>query len=597
MIRNVHVPPQKAYLSVQVKKEVEPLFDKDSLDAFLSQGNRVLNTPRQKVLQSRVSNTTPVPVFRTPLVRKTTDLSTPKSSPFTPSQDLTSQFLSRKIQEGPLEIFNAHVPDAVGDMASLTKRVKVSLVPGQQVTGYRYMHDKLADEGMVIDESIDAVAELIAAQESLQTSQAQMDVDEEEVTPDTLLDDEKDPIQLIQRFMPPPNIPRQEQILTVGRICCDSVTDASKLNDRSVLLETSRLIGNGIRIPLNLEALITGGTPYSLFPGQIVGVRGRNPSGRLFNVEAFVAPPLPPPATTDVSRLASLYPPNDPKSKEPLQFMVAAGPFTLPDSLEYEPFASLIDKAESQKPDVLILLGPFVEGSHPLIMEGMSPHDPKTLFKIKIMNRIQKLLSSQPGLQVLLIPSTLDLITDWPLLPQPPLGVEMTESDSAASALALGLNLERLLVLPNPVTFFMNETLVSISNTDSLLELAGSETGRVQKGVPSDRLSLFFKHVLQQRHLHPLSPSTHKIQYEHLAPFMLGIQPDLLIMPSSLKQSIKAVEGVLCVNPGKCVKGKVAGSFARLVVHPLEVQGLLDAQEEDVVAGLVERTRAELLKL
>ena len=92
----------------------------------------------------------------------------------------------------------------------------------------------------------------------------------------------------------------------VGRVVCDS---EGKLNEQSVLLETSRLMGNGMRVRLALQDLPS----YSIFPGQvralsvgpnrrhaagascrttrrcclardqIIGVEGINPSGQLFN--------------------------------------------------------------------------------------------------------------------------------------------------------------------------------------------------------------------------------------------------------------------------------------------------------------------------
>jgi DNA polymerase alpha subunit B len=376
------------------------------------------------------------------------------------------------------------------------------------------------------------------------------------------------------------------------------------LNERSVVLETSRLIGNGTRIPLNLDKLILSGKGYSLFPGQIVGVRGNNPSGRLLNVSEFIYPPLAPVATTQVKRYLELYPSSKEDSKDPLVLMTGCGPFTLPDSLEFEPLEVLLKSVEKTMPDVLILMGPFIDASHPLIVEGLSAHDPRSLFKIKVMDRVKALLQVLPSLQVILVPSTNDLISDWPLLPQPPLGAEVTDAETLKSTEALGLNLPRLLVLPNPVTFLLNEILITISNTDTLVELAGSESGRTEQGstIKPDRLALFFRHLLQQRHVHPLFPSTHKIHYEHGSPFLMGVRPDLLIIPSLLKPSVKAVEGVLCLNPGTAVKGKVAGTYGRLVVHPLDLSLGLDALadgggDEELEARIEPRTRVELFKL
>lgn len=48
--------------------------------------------------------------------------------------------------------------------------------------------------------------------------------------------------------------------------------------------------------------------------------------------------------------------------------MVAAcGPFSTTDNLLWEPLIELIASLESQPPDVLILIGPFVDAEHPVI--------------------------------------------------------------------------------------------------------------------------------------------------------------------------------------------------------------------------------------
>jgi DNA polymerase alpha subunit B len=51
--------------------------------------------------------------------------------------------------------------------------------------------------------------------------------------------------------------------MAVGRICCEDA--AGKLNEQSVVLESSRSMGMGKRVKLNLSNL----PGYSVFPGQV----------------------------------------------------------------------------------------------------------------------------------------------------------------------------------------------------------------------------------------------------------------------------------------------------------------------------------------
>ncbi len=45
--------------------------------------------------------------------------------------------------------------------------------------------------------------------------------------------------------------------------------------------------------------------------------------------------------------------------------MVAAGPFTTIDDLTYQPLFDLLSDVQSLHPDVLILIGPFLDVDHP----------------------------------------------------------------------------------------------------------------------------------------------------------------------------------------------------------------------------------------
>lgn len=59
--------------------------------------------------------------------------------------------------------------------------------------------------------------------------------------------------------------------MAVGRICCEDA--AGKLNEQSVVLETSRSMGMGKRVKLNL-----GNLPgYSFFPGQVSMIPAATP--------------------------------------------------------------------------------------------------------------------------------------------------------------------------------------------------------------------------------------------------------------------------------------------------------------------------------
>jgi len=124
------------------------------------------------------------------------------------------------------------------------------------------------------------------------------------------------------------------------------------LNEASVELESSVQEGGGIRTKIDLSQT----TSFGLFPGQIVALQGTNVSGNLFTATKVIQGS---PAPMQTSRSKELYEFNYDPSKmngRPVTVVVASGPFTLSDNLSYQPFADLMTKMESEKPDVLILV-------------------------------------------------------------------------------------------------------------------------------------------------------------------------------------------------------------------------------------------------
>ena len=76
----------------------------------------------------------------------------------------------------------------------------------------------------------------------------------------------------------------------VGRIVASvdptAISSPSKLNETSIALESSRMMGSGVRVPLRFTTplKVHGSTRAGFFPGAIVALRGRNGGGGWFSV-------------------------------------------------------------------------------------------------------------------------------------------------------------------------------------------------------------------------------------------------------------------------------------------------------------------------
>ena len=420
-----------------------------------------------------------------------------------------------------------------------------------------------------------------------------------------------------------PSSASPRDVVAVGRICSDSVLDG-KLNQASLVLESCRRMGAGSRVPLKFDkleklpesAVAAEGNSISLFPGQIIALRGVNPNGKFFSVKEILEIPLLPPAATQKQDLLAL----NQKCEGGLRVIVSAGPYTTHDNLNYEPLTSLCQRAADTKPDVLILLGPFIDIDHPMIAEGdfdldttdalIDPADGGTLedlFRQRISSKI-RLVDAQSTM-VILIPSTRDAVSKHVSFPQEALN---------RRNLDLGKNVR---CLPNPAMFSLNEVVVAATTADTLFDLCRAQIVVHPPSLPpSPQLLLStppttraVRHILTQRAFYPVFPPPPTpgagggggppldLPYLQLA-HILNVRPDVLIFPSQLDAFARTVDGVVAVNPGWVCRKAGYGTFAEMWVGnreggegggELEVEG-----EEGVVQHRVwERARVEVVKV
>jgi DNA polymerase alpha subunit B len=365
------------------------------------------------------------------------------------------------------------------------------------------------------------------------------------------------------------------EIVAVGRIACDSAD--GKLNTASVVLETSRRMGAGLRVPLRLDKL----TGYQLFPGQIVALRGINVTGDEFTVSEILDLPLLPSAASLPSSLREHNqrlqgrPPDDPVAadsgaKSPLSVLVAAGPYTSDDNLDFLPLHALCARAADTYADCLVLAGPFLDLDHPLIAAGdidlpaaasgvADTATLATLFRHLVTPALQTLCAANPAVSVLLVPSVRDALAPHVAWPQ--------EAFPRA-----GLGLPRpVRLLGNPMTISLNELVLGISSQDVLSELRAQELVH-GVGAGAGLLDRLPRYLVQQRHFFPLAPPSARaslartgtadgiatgacvdVAFSKLGE-MVGVRPDVLVVPSALPAFAK----VSCA-PRLCARADVLG--------------------------------------
>ncbi|KAL9226298.1 hypothetical protein vseg_002128 [Gypsophila vaccaria] len=367
-----------------------------------------------------------------------------------------------------------------------------------------------------------------------------------------------------------PTVASQKSVFAVGMICCDG---EGHLNEKSVLLQSSVEHSGGQRVRLELEKV----SHYSIFPGQVVGIVGSNASGHCL-VASSVADSIPPLPSADNN-------PNPPKRQaldemalsnsqsltpSKLSVIMAAGPFTTADNTLFEPLTELLAYATRKQPQLLILLGPFVDSEHPEIKKATFDRSFDEVFHQEIIRRLRDHVEYMgSSTRVLLVPSIRDANHDF-VFPQPPFDIDPAELK------------DQIISLTNPGLFDANEIMVGCCSVDVIKHISGEEISRNPKaGSSGDRLSRLATHIIRQRSFYPLYPPTDGVPLDYsIAPEALNIPaiPQILITPSdlapfvkvlSLNESGEAKDGAkcLCVNPGRLAKGIGGGTFVELHYH------------------------------
>ncbi|VFV23110.1 dna polymerase alpha subunit b [Lynx pardinus] len=257
-------------------------------------------------------------------------------------------------------------------------------------------------------------------------------------------------------------VPAQEPVTLLGQIGCDT---NGKLNSKSVILEGDREHSSGAQIPVDLSEL----KEYSLFPGQMVpGVRPQFSFSPVFK-----GVPLP-----------FYQPPKEDEDFEQNVVLVACGPYTTSDSITYDPLLDLIAIINRDRPDVCILLGPFLDAKHEQVENCLLTSPFEDVFKQCLRTIIEGTRSS--GSHLVFVPSLRDVHHES-VYPQPP----FSYSDLPRE------DIKRVRFVSEPCTLSVNGVVFGLTSTDLLFHMGAEEIS--SSSGTSDRLSRILKHILTQR--------------------------------------------------------------------------------------------------
>ena len=444
--------------------------------------------------------------------------------PLTSSSDHTriAQFSERQNAGQVVETLNDHLSQSEAPIAPHAEpRVKLTANTDLKKFYYKPMAMHLSEASEVLDDRIDEFQALLQAHHGFEDS-----------------------------AFGNASAQATGEIIAVGRIVSDSLE--GRLNAASLMLEVSRRTGAGFRVPLKVD-----GISHGFFSGQIVALRGINASGDYFSVSEVIELPLLPPPASSINTLNALNDrigladEDEATPTHALTIMLASGPYTADDNIDYAPLKTLCETAADTYADALILIGPLLDLEHPLLATGdfdlpddasIEP-DKATLndvFRILIGGPLRRLAEQVPSITIVLIPSVRDAINKHVSWPQEPFEKKNL----------LGLP-KQAKIVTNPVTISLNEVVIGLSAHDVLNDLRREEVV-VGKPKENNLLARLPRHVIQQRHFYPIFPPTDRTtlpkpgfdgamatgmpmdtSYLKLGEW-LNVRPDVLITPSAL---------------------------------------------------------------
>lgn len=231
--------------------------------------------------------------------------------------------------------------------------------------------------------------------------------------------------------------PSQQVVHCIGRI---STEGDSKLTPNSTVL-----IGTDADTLRRVSVNFSKCASYAVFPGQTVYVTGLNPNGTMLYADHVHA-------ERDVGI------PTFPSVTAPLDVVIAAGPFSDAGNLKYTGLEKLLAYCQNNNPDLLLLIGPFVDESNTQMEALNEGYD--MFFEKMVANIMDRLKEGSVQTKVVMIASQSDLNSSAAFPTHP---------------LTIPANYPNLKLLPDPCQFSIDGITFGFTATDILAHLNDTE--------------------------------------------------------------------------------------------------------------------------
>jgi DNA polymerase alpha subunit B len=165
-----------------------------------------------------------------------------------------------------------------------------------------------------------------------------------------------------------------------------------------------------------------------------------------------------------------------------LEVFVAAGPYTTKDSWQYLPLDALLLQAADEKPDLVVLCGPFIDEKMDAVANAtMLERTYEEIFFTEVVRRVNAFLSKSPATAVVIVPSLADAHADM-VYPQPRFEVPLDEDGRALYEVD-----ERITFARNPETIRCRSVEFALSTADMLKYFSSSTANNLSGDAAKNR--------------------------------------------------------------------------------------------------------------
>ncbi|CAA83467.2 DNA polymerase alpha subunit B [Caenorhabditis elegans] len=333
-----------------------------------------------------------------------------------------------------------------------------------------------------------------------------------------------------------PSIPSVDVVYTYGQVIHDETKDNEKFGEHSVALMINDEDGTMIRMDFSKMT-----EDITLFPGQIIAVRGTNETGEELQVDKIFQPAALPvnPVETDTTK----------------EIWFACGPYTATDNCGYEHLCELLDKVVAEKPDILMLAGPFVDKKNTFLN--------KPTFNITYDNLLEDLLLKVKETlvgtktQVIIQPNASRDLCVPPVFPSAPFQ-QNRKLDKIK---------KELIFVADPCIFRISGVEVAMTSSEPIQALSNTEFHRSANQENIDRVARLSSHLLTQQCMYPLEPTEVPASMGDLLDVCcIGSTPHIVFAPTKLAPSAKCVNGSVFINSSTLAKGPT-GNYAKMSIN------------------------------